>query len=266
MKKTGLLLIMIIVVLVSACGRNSASDTDRVITTEENTQEQDTTSKDTTSKDTTSLDMTSQNTTSPNTTVKDTTEQSTTCKNMEEQVTTGHVVTLEQKNAISGENEKTNGLINLMEYNEEYILQKMEELKKIYKQGMYWNNGGVTTTPCNHEKNKYIECNVYIGVINNVFTYEVSGRQCLGFASMCSDYIFGINAPTNVFHDYESLAIGDFVRTDNDYHSALVLSKNDEYITIVECNGDYNSCVIWWGRKITKEYLEKTNSWYIKRY
>lgn len=147
-----------------------------------------------------------------------------------------------------------------------YILNKITELRKLYPNGKYWNNSGVTNIPCNHKQNGYINCNIYKGVINNVFPYKVVGRQCLGFASMCSDYIFGKNAITRVFYDYDSLDIGDFIRTNNDYHSAIVISKNDKYITVAECNADFNSCIISWDRQITKEYLASTNSWYIKRY
>lgn len=154
----------------------------------------------------------------------------------------------------------------LTEYDEDYISQKIEELRSLYPDGMYWNNGGVTTTPCNHRYNGCTTCNIYKGVINNAFPYKVVGRQCLGFASMCSDYIFGINAPTNVFSDYESLTVGDFIRINNTEHAVLVIEKNDKYISVVECNNDYKSCIISWDRRITKEYLEENNSWYIKRY
>ncbi len=57
---------------------------------------------------------------------------------------------------------------------EEMILTKIKELQ----------------TPCEHDTSagwKCDHCNQYVGVSNQMYQEQVSGIQCLGFASLCSD-------------------------------------------------------------------------------
>ncbi|MGN0316657.1 MAG: hypothetical protein ACI4E1_01855 [Lachnospira sp.] len=144
-----------------------------------------------------------------------------------------------------------------------------QQLRKDFPEGKYWNNGGISDEPCEHESPDTRYCNKYEGVTNTAFShykwYEL-GTQCLGFASLISDCIFGADAPVNSFTDFNQVRVGDHVRMNNDTHSAIVIEKGNDYIVVVECNADYKTCQITWGRKITEETLNATNSWYITRY
>lgn len=46
----------------------------------------------------------------------------------------------------------------------------------------------------------------------------------------------------------------------------IVIEKGNDYIKIADVNYDLNTCKINFGRKITKEELEKQQAWYIRRY
>lgn len=261
MKKLLFLFVTISLFFIVACGNGEISSKE----SECEFQEEETSVQETT----TMLETTVQeSTTQEETTVEETTTQIETTT--VEETTIPEETTKEQ--VVSSQSqfivviEQPVDPINITEYDEAYIIQKIEELKTIYPEGKYWNRGGVTDIPCTHSVNDCINCNVYKSVINSAFPYVVQGGQCVGFASICSDYIFGLNAPTKVFNDYESLEIGDFIRTAKERHSALVIDKCDEYITVVECNADYQTCKITWGRQLTRKYLEENESWYIKRY
>lgn len=123
--------------------------------------------------------------------------------------------------------------------------------------------GSVTTMPCDHSEGVY-RCNKYSGIENYLFGY--SGTQCFGFASMLSDAVFGSDAPLALHTDYDRLKVGDHVRLKISCHSFIVLTKTDDYITVAECNNDYDSCIITWGRKITREQLEQYSRIYMTRY
>lgn len=143
----------------------------------------------------------------------------------------------------------------------------LEQLKKDFPDGMYWNKGSVSNEACSHPSGRM--CNKYEGATNIAFShyrwYEL-GTQCLGFASLISDCIFGADAPVHSFSDFKQVRVGDHVRMNNDTHSAIVIEKGTDYILVVECNADYKTCQITWGRKITEATLNATNSWYVTRY
>ncbi len=157
---------------------------------------------------------------------------------------------------------------------EDAILTAIEELKGLYPDGMYWNNGGISENPC-HNNGGYDKCNYYEGVTSLLRDKTGYGYQCFGFASMLSDYIFGKNTAIYPHYNYDDLRIGDHVRLDdyNPYcHSMIVIEKTDEYIIVAECNADYQTCRIDWGRKIMRERLEEdpntiyySRSWVLKQ-
>ena len=142
----------------------------------------------------------------------------------------------------------------------------------IFPADTYWNhkNGekyeyyAVTDKPCDHKDESDIDydmkCNVYKGITNSVFPYSVRGAQCLGFASLCSDYIFGTDTPAWAFYDYDKVQVGDQARISNDTHSVLIIEKTDEYIIVAECNADYRTCKIAWGRKIKRSINATTTA------
>lgn len=145
------------------------------------------------------------------------------------------------------------------------IIQLQEEFPK----GMYWNhmgsteNGnGVTDTPCNHKTNGETYCNSYHGNSDDAYDTRMTSVQCLGFASMLSDRIFGTDAEAIRFTDYDDIRIGDQARINNGTHTVLIIDKTDEYVIVAECNADYKTCIINWGRRIPRDQM---SGWYISR-
>lgn len=136
-------------------------------------------------------------------------------------------------------------------------------LKEQYPDGKYWNNSGVSTSACNHSSGVK-NCNQYTSIFNYLF--NCSGIQCFGFAGMLSDQVFGKNAPLALHTSYDRLKVGDNIRLTGYLHSFIVLTKTDDYITVAECNADFKTCKISWGRKITRSTLESYSRIYMTRY
>ena len=132
-------------------------------------------------------------------------------------------------------------------------------LQKEFPSGSYWNHrggaeNGVSDQPCNHALYGEIYCNknhaktaLFLG-----FDY---GTQCSGFSGLLSDRIFGSDAPITAFKSYRDLKIGDQARINQDSHTVFILDKTDEYVVVAECNADYQTCRIDWGRVIPQYRL-----------
>ena len=67
--------------------------------------------------------------------------------------------------------------------------------------------------------------------------------------------MFGVDAPVDVFTDYTALRPGDHIRLQETEHSMIVLTVEDEGITVVECNSDYEHCRISWDRFLSWDEL-----------
>ena len=140
----------------------------------------------------------------------------------------------------------------------------------------------VTDMPCNHSVNGYENCNVYIGLIDDFFPQYGDEMQCLGYASLISDLLFGYvgfrrlrlvrnakagdpksfsksryDAPITEFYDFDELRIGDHIRMGWYEHSMIVtnIDRDTDIITVTEVNADYENCQISWGRQITRSEL-----------
>ncbi len=151
-------------------------------------------------------------------------------------VETSKVTSVKNSSGSSGsstevrEEEKSSG----SSLTDEEAYKKLISLKKKYPEGKKWTNDN---------------------------TYQrgyVIGGGCAGFAFIALDTVFGKNAPSSTYYDFEweDLRVGDHIRMENSYggeHSVIVLTIEDDYITI--CEGNYNSS-IHWGRKITRDTLE----------
>ena len=150
------------------------------------------------------------------------------------------------------------------DYSEFYTA--IAKLKEDYPDGAYWNYGGVTDTACSHSTKGEGTCNTYVGVTNDVYPFYVTGAQCLGFASMLSDAVFGKDAQVYLYEGFENIRPGDQIRLVAWDHSLFVIGKAEDYVVVAECNADYQTCKIAWGRKITRAELEGTSVLYISRY
>lgn len=153
----------------------------------------------------------------------------------------------------------------------EYFNQKTEELKTMFPEGKYWNSMGcgsmsylnVTDIPCSHSDFEEIYCNTYDGLSSEAYPYVDTSTQCWGFSSMLSDYVFGEAAPAVRFLNYDNIHIGDQAVIYNNSHTVFIIDKTDEYVVVAECNADYETCRISWGRKIPREEL---TGFYITRW
>ena len=83
-------------------------------------------------------------------------------------------------------------------------------------------------------------------------------EQCLGFAALLSDLVFGRTPPFSTFTDYTQLRVGDNIRLELTEHSMVVLTVDGEGITVVECNSDYEHCRISWDRFLSWDDLAAT--------
>ncbi len=151
----------------------------------------------------------------------------------------------------------------------EYLTEKLEHLRVKYPDGMYWNHMGytakqrdtnyysetVTSIPCNHGMYGTDYCNAYI----NYSLAYVIGMQCDGFARKLSDEIFGTDAKkTDYVYSFDVVKVGDYIRYNN-AHTVLVVAKDEKGIQVAECNIG-GTCVIRWGRRITREELDRNRS------
>lgn len=139
----------------------------------------------------------------------------------------------------------------------------LESLRDTFPDGSYWNHMGleewdeftVTDIPCDHDLYWDTYCNSYTGGIQELFPQFEPMEQCLGFAALLSDLVFGEDAPVSTFTDYTQLRVGDHIRLELTEHSMTVLTVAEEGITVVECNRDYEHCRISWDRFLSWEEL-----------
>lgn len=144
--------------------------------------------------------------------------------------------------------------------------EKLEELRALYPDGAYWNYGGVTNSPCRHHEAGYYSCNSYGGKTSEFFGKD-EGIQCLGFASMISDLLFGEDAEVRELYSFDDLRIGDHIRIEEDgFHSLTVIGIDGDTVRVVECNSDCETCMISWDGEYGREYLEDVGARYVTRY
>lgn len=83
----------------------------------------------------------------------------------------------------------------------------------------------------------------------------------MGFARLLFYEVFGIYCSTlenQKRYDCENISIGDYVRMDNDGHSAIVIGRNGNLLTLAECNFG-GRCQIKWGSR-PSGYEKYTNN------
>ena len=157
--------------------------------------------------------------------------------------------------------------------------EKLEELRQQFPAGKYWNHAGlsvpekdqwsvVTDRPCDHPAWRY-DCNHYDGVTAKFILSEYEfGMQCLGFASMISDRLFGEDAPIRSFRNFDQLRVGDHIRIPDPGHSMIVIRKKPDAVLVAEVNREDVTSLIEWGRQVTRQELDAlgANVLYTTRY
>lgn len=133
------------------------------------------------------------------------------------------------------------------------IAQRLDSLRKKFPDGKYWNHA--TNSSHNHlgayESCTSSSCNNPDGVTDHPCTTHVysvgsgsydcnnfdGGIQCMGFARKVFYDVFGEYASTHEkLRDTSNVQPGDFIRLLDDKHSAVVLSRSGNYVTVVEAN------------------------------
>ncbi len=148
------------------------------------------------------------------------------------------------------------------------VSNRIYALQEKFPQGMCWNHlveseddiglnqkkeqgrarerfaDGVTTHTCaSHSSWETVdigqyECNFFDG-----------GSQCYGFARKIFYDVFGLRVSQSEYrYDYRNIQVGDYVRFGDNKtgHSFIVLSKDGNMVTALECNWG-ERCVIYWG-------------------
>lgn len=128
---------------------------------------------------------------------------------------------------------------------EDNIREIIYALKSSYPEGMPWTNANSYTSTTYYPQTYYV------------------GAGCFGFGLICSDAVFGDLPVTDKYTSFDSIRVGDLVRTNKDTHTVVVLEKRTNSIVVVE--GNYNNS-IHWGREITRQSLEDGNFYGETRY
>ena len=93
-------------------------------------------------------------------------------------------------------------------------------------------------------------------ISNSGGPYGVSSTYCAGWATLCSDRVFG-NLPWSriVKPDWTQIRVGDLIRYDNDSggHVVVVIDKTDDSIKVTE-SGSHNKAI--WGGQYFRWWLE----------
>lgn len=146
------------------------------------------------------------------------------------------------------------------------IVDKLNALRQKYPDQKFWNHCANEyhnsygyylncTSPLCMDPDGYTDtpCTVHFDAVSegeygcNQFDY---GIQCSGFARKLFYEIFGVYASSlEQRTDVENVMVGDIIRVNNNTHSAIVLSRDGDIITIAEANFNKN-CMIKWDRAI----------------
>ncbi len=156
---------------------------------------------------------------------------------------------------------------------------KLETLKETYPDGMYWNNpdqsvsfvsfvnnmdGLVSSKACSHE-DSLDTCCYHMGICTVPFAHPAA-TQCLGYVSLLSDRIFEAGAPVRVHKDLDAVQVGDIIRFIGNSHAVLVTAISEKGVYVTECNRDYLTCKIYWGRLCTWRELKAEKISIVTRY
>ncbi len=114
------------------------------------------------------------------------------------------------------------------------MARKLNELKVKYPDQSYWND-----------------------------SYKNSAWQCMGFACIVGDYLFGEDVRTWPVHgDASQLCIGDHVRYQSTAyydHSIIITNIVGDTISFVDCNGSAGSNKVGWRQTTRQDIAEKIN-------
>lgn len=146
-------------------------------------------------------------------------------------------------------------------------------LEEKLPQDAYWNHMGqelpegvetpfsVTGEPCVHSLHWQDYCNQYNGSLLAFFPEYTHLCQCLGFACLLSDRLFGKESPYYLLPFGARVRAGDHLRLGEYEHSVIVREATDEGLRLAEANPEYEDCRISWDRFFTWEEWESLYGW-----
>lgn len=156
---------------------------------------------------------------------------------------------------------------------------KLESLMETYPDGSYWNNpdrsvsyksfvnnmdGLVSSKACSHDDSDQTCC-YHMGICTVPFAHPAA-TQCLGYVSLLSDLIFGAGAPMRAHKDLDAVQVGDIIRFIGNSHAVLVTGIAEKGVYVTECNRDFQTCKIHWGRLCTWRELKAGDISIVTRY
>ena len=145
------------------------------------------------------------------------------------------------------------------------IEMNIKLLRSKFPDGKFWNHKtnanhnhigvyGTCRNPACNNPDGYTSspCSTHNGVVG-IGGYDCNNFddaiQCMGFAMKLFYDIHGVTA-RNVAqrYDIQNVGVGDYIRMLDDSHSAVVIARNGNNITVAECNlyGTGNQCKIRW--------------------
>ena len=149
----------------------------------------------------------------------------------------------------------------------------LAQLQAKFPHGKYWNHvgssknnpDGWTNSPCKHHGYNGSGCS-YTGSCgcNNVGGAH-GAIQCMGYAYKLGLDAFGSHpyywktyaGNTAKEYLYNELKAGDIIRYQNNHHSIFVTGVSGNTVTYTHCNVG-GTCVIQWGRTISKKKIAET--------
>lgn len=146
-----------------------------------------------------------------------------------------------------------------MPRDDEEAAERLALLAPLFPNGMYWNhmNAGaqrtlfdVTDTPCVHDAHGEAYCNGYSGLTSAFFPTSGDNIQCLAYASLLGDFVFGQDAEISEHSDPARIRVGDHIRLLYADHSVVVTAIEGETLSVTEVNRSWDDCLIEWNRTI----------------
>lgn len=165
------------------------------------------------------------------------------------------------------------GVVGEIDLTRVLVEERFARLEKKLPEGAYWNHMGrelpegvespfsVTATPCEHLVYDQLYCNQYNGLTLSCFEEYGCLCQCLGYASLLSDQLFGEDAPLYLLPEDAPLRPGDHLRLGEYEHSVIVREVTEEGLRLAEVNADYEDCLISWQRSFTWDEWRDLYGW-----
>lgn len=166
-----------------------------------------------------------------------------------------------------------NGRPKNVSLTEGILEQEFVQLEKKFPEGSYWNHMeqelpegvetpfSVTEEPCVHGVYGQLYCNLYNGSLLGFFPQFDHLCQCLGYACLLSDRLFGEDAPLYLLPEGGQLRVGDHLRMLEYEHSVVVREVDGNGLRLAEVNAGYEDCLISWERTFTWEEWEILYAW-----